>query len=660
MSYDGTGSAKLAKLNDSNDILHTRFVKKRIHRRGRRIGIFGFSICFLALQNQNQCRVTSAFSSDASFGYIYGRTARTIIEGNGIGVDGSFPPSSRLEKTISLRRETQLLRILSYTSCLSMTSANSDENLGFGNENGRGKKRKKNGRNHRSNRHNVFGKNNTTSITSTTSVLNPDETIENDETKGNELLMRVSQLESLVASQSVEIRKLKENCKSLSEAATAFASVVDLLRQAGMNVDTTGKLESERNQIDDADGASGIGIEEEIEDKSGILSDEENLDLQKSFLDNHEIFGSAPATVIDAADAAGASVLAAILGGKQRILVDVRDAELTRDPDILVQFIELAILPVAAGLEGLKSTRNRVKIVFPTVSQLMSYRRSMCLSAPEVVSLSTLGFEPVEKKDNLVVIVAPSPDDNEGLAQMNELLAPSDPFKDTMTQPIVVVNPHMVPISGPASDFEKIYHLRLLTVQYLTGDIPPEGWVEGKSGFVESPSSYDNKSTNVSSAVAPEQKSVPSETDPLPEKEDEDAALEAALEHAHERGVHQGVTRAMVIRSYPKPWHVFVDTSPDTDADFEVAATFDEEPSQEDINYAIVECLEGSEREDELVAQQMQQALESGQLNKVAEMLGLRSNVEVDENDLEQTLKNIEDEEFDDEDDWDPFDTDTV
>ena len=95
------------------------------------------------------------------------------------------------------------------------------------------------------------------------------------------------------------------------------------------------------------------------------------------------------------------------------------------------------------------------------------------------------------------------------------------------------------------------------------------------------------------------------------------------MTHAHEIGVQQGVTRAMVIRAYPKPWHVFVDTSPDTDADFEVAATFDIEPTQEDVNYAIVECLEGSEREDEIVAQQMQAALESGQLNRVSDMLGI-------------------------------------
>lgn len=54
-----------------------------------------------------------------------------------------------------------------------------------------------------------------------------------------------------------------------------------------------------------------------------------------------------------------------------------------------------------------------------------------------------------------------------------------------------------------------------------------------------------------------------------------------------------------------------------------MAATFDSEPSQEDVNYSIVECLEGSEREDELVAQQMQAALDAGQLTRVSEMLGI-------------------------------------
>ena len=37
----------------------------------------------------------------------------------------------------------------------------------------------------------------------------------------------------------------------------------------------------------------------------------------------------------------------------------------------------------------------------------------------------------------------------------------------------------------------------------------------------------------------------------------------------------------------------------------------------DELNSAIVECLEGSEREDEIVAAQMQQALEEGQLDEL-------------------------------------------
>ena len=50
------------------------------------------------------------------------------------------------------------------------------------------------------------------------------------------------------------------------------------------------------------------------------------------------------------------------------------------------------------------------------------------------------------------------------------------------------------------------------------------------------------------------------------------------------------------------------------------------------MNFAIVECLEGSEREDELVASQMQMALEAGQLDRVANFLGFPAGtVEVQE-----------------------------
>lgn len=45
------------------------------------------------------------------------------------------------------------------------------------------------------------------------------------------------------------------------------------------------------------------------------------------YFDDEEIFGSAPSSVIEAADSAGAAILAAMLAGQRRMLVDVRDAE---------------------------------------------------------------------------------------------------------------------------------------------------------------------------------------------------------------------------------------------------------------------------------------------------------------------------------------------
>ena len=318
--------------------------------------------------------------------------------------------------------------------------------------------------------------------------------------------------------------------------------------------------------------------------------------------------------------------------------------------------------------------------MFPTVSHLLMYRRSMALAAPEVVALSTLGFDPVEKKDNLVVIVVPSPDDEEGLVAMNELLR-----NKSLTQPVVVINHHMLPVSGPASGFDVAYHLRLLSVQYMIGDKPEEYLLQQSwkhledtpenlkdkakpaesdlSTFFEDEIAVETTTTNASSSNETfglnssstnskdcddikgdvsnssrswdtDSSSTTANVATAASKKLEDA-LEAAVRHAHEVGSNRGTTRAMVIRAYPQPWHVFVDTSPDTDADFEVAALFDEEPTSDDVNLAIIECLEGSEHEDELVAQEMQKALELGQLDRVSEMLSKMGLEDLDDEDEE-------------------------
>jgi hypothetical protein len=250
------------------------------------------------------------------------------------------------------------------------------------------------------------------------------------------------------------------------------------------------------------------------------------------------------------------------------MLVDVRDAELTSDPKLFVEFLELAILPVAAGLEGLDADmRNRVKIVFPTVKDLMVYRKAMALAAPEVVALSTLGFDPVEEQDKLIVVVAPSPDDLVGVDAFEKLLARTqanyvEPEK-RITQPIVAINHHMVPIDmSTFGKFSTVYHLRLLSVQYMTGDATPE--YVAKEQFErrrnKKPSKDDQDGVDISLLGVGEDLSE-DDTTPTDEfkaeietdrSDEDDAALEAAMTHAHEIGVHQGVTRAMVIRAYPK------------------------------------------------------------------------------------------------------------
>lgn len=296
----------------------------------------------------------------------------------------------------------------------------------------------------------------------------------------------------------------------------------------------------------------------------------------------------------------------------------------------------------------------------------------MALAAPEVVSLSTLGFDPVDERDNLIVVVAPSPEDAAGVDAMERFMSRTDRNHvepdQRISQPVVVLNHHMVPIDmNGFGKFTSVYHLRLLSVQYMTGDSMPEYVAKER---IEAKFKEGSKSVNSLEEINKVVESEPSEGDkqnstdsgmeakqkPSDGGDEEDAALEAAMTHAHEIGVHQGITRAMVIRAYPKPWHVFVDTSPDTDADFEVAATFDAEPSQEDVNYAIVECLEGSEKEDEIVAQQMQAALEAGQLNRVSDMLGISPSDIVAENkghSSEVDEGNGEDDKYDGNDDSD-------
>ena len=201
---------------------------------------------------------------------------------------------------------------------------------------------------------------------------------------------RISRLEEIVSRQEVELHKLRKQCAELGQVSKSFADLLNLLRESpSLNPDGTGRSQSSSSSTSSSGSSSSSSNVSDVPSSSPSSSSSSspssttsrkqsnggNQTVIESF-DDAMIFGRAPSSVIDAADAAGAAILSGMLGGKQRMLVDVRDAELSSDPETLVQFIELSILPVAAGLEGLKSTRNRVKIVFPKVSQLLEYRRS--------------------------------------------------------------------------------------------------------------------------------------------------------------------------------------------------------------------------------------------------------------------------------------------
>ena len=162
----------------------------------------------------------------------------------------------------------------------------------------------------------------------------------------------------------------------------------------------------------------------------------------------------------------------------------------------------------------------------------------MALAAPEVVALSTLGFDPIEDSDQLVVVVAPAPDDDEGLKAMEELLAPTEDGTDEIQQNVVILNYHMLPVSSLPVKFETAYHLRLLRVQFMSHGVADEFLPSRQMEEGENDNSPEDVLNGKASDDAEAQK-----------KED---ALEAAMQHAHEVGMNQGITRAMVIRAYPR------------------------------------------------------------------------------------------------------------
>jgi hypothetical protein len=216
---------------------------------------------------------------------------------------------------------------------------------------------------------------------------------------------------------------------------------------------------------------------------------------------------------------------------------------------------------------------------------------------------------------------------------MIDILNPSDPSLQ-ITQPIVVLNHHMdgfMNLPDPICNWEIVYHLRLLSVQYLAmkedeetdleEDVSQDTALEAAAPDEEiappaiseeevrtrtgKKRSATNLNTNAHTHPFPpgSLRSLHSQkVNPVTELIDDAVLDDVAYESAAQEQAAllnsttvPGQTRAMVIRAYPRPWHVFVDVSADEETDFEVAQTFVSQPTQDEVNAAIIECLEGSE-----------------------------------------------------------------
>ncbi|CAM9883800.1 unnamed protein product [Ectocarpus fasciculatus] len=119
-----------------------------------------------------------------------------------------------------------------------------------------------------------------------------------------------------------------------------------------------------------------------------------------------------PKTNQDAADAAGAGVVAALMEGRRRLIVEVDDSQLRyNSPDFcheaMAEFVELLVLPLTTALENLKARQNRCKIVIQGAHHASQVKEGMVLDAPASLQVVSLSDAKVAKKDRVVALVAP-------------------------------------------------------------------------------------------------------------------------------------------------------------------------------------------------------------------------------------------------------------
>ena len=197
-----------------------------------------------------------------------------------------------------------------------------------------------------------------------------------------------------------------------------------------------------------------------------------------------------PDDLYDAADSSGAALLAGMLCGHRRMLVDISDPsleEMVQDgalvegsSDRLARFVELMCLPICAALEGLDGLeQNRVHIMFQSVRNLMAARNVMSIASDSKVGLGAMSVDStLAPCDAVLVLVAPSV--QEGGPDLQALL------KAAENRTIIVVNP-VFPRGTRAAVFElyePVYYLKGMSIAYHDKDPEASNRLESDRGDI--------------------------------------------------------------------------------------------------------------------------------------------------------------------------------
>eukprot|EP00903_Cladosiphon_okamuranus_P008823 g8450.t1 len=218
-----------------------------------------------------------------------------------------------------------------------------------------------------------------------------------------------------------------------------------------------------------------------------------------------------PKTNQDAADAAGAGVVAALMEGRRRLIVEVDDAQLRcNSPDFcheaMAEFVELLTLPLTTALENLKASRralsravhrlwrggpssrdqkyfdlrakqNRCKIVIQGGQHAAQVKEAMVLDVPDSLQVVSLEEGHVAETDRVVALVSPENWKGKKGKHLRRVLA------EAHDAVIILINPTDADkFLRPAdyNTFESVYHLSPMRVDYLQPlptphrDPPPE------------------------------------------------------------------------------------------------------------------------------------------------------------------------------------------